>query len=161
KRISTNAAPAALPGAFFYFAPVSFFRAAAAGLGNAHNPQVVIAALLQSNKGNTGRRFDLGQVNQLAQFQICYVDLDKLGQVARQAADFNFSHVTFNHATAKFHALTVVFVGEVQWNVDVNRLVLGDSQEVRVQDFSTERVTLQVFKNHGLGCAINIQSQNG
>src|SRR5690606_17292404 len=49
----------------------------------------------------------------------------------------------------------------VQGNVNGNRLVLRNAQEVRVQDFNAEWVTLQVFQNDGLGGAIDVQGQNG
>ncbi|MNY46154.1 hypothetical protein D3C86_1813090 [compost metagenome] len=58
----------------------------------------------QCNQFDALRQLEVGQVDDLADFNGSHVDFDEFRQVFRQAGNFNFSHDVGNFAALLLHA---------------------------------------------------------
>src|SRR5690606_18051907 len=137
----------------------AFVAGASAGGNDANYGQVVIGTHVEGAQLNTGRQFQVAQVQGLAQLQIGNIDFDEFRQVLRQTHDFNFSQQVGNDTAAHFHAYAGIFVEEVQRYVHVQLVGCINALEVHVNGVGLGRVALQVFQYDLNVVAVQLQGQ--
>ena len=85
------------------------------------------------------------------------IQLDELGQVLRQAGDFDVGDAVRDHAAFRFHARRSGLALEVDRDVDTDLLGLDDALQVDVHDGVARRVHLQVLDDRGLRLVADLE----
>ena len=127
---------------------------------DSHYRQVVIFTLEQGGNLDVFRQFQVAQVNYLVHLDSGHVHFDELGQVLRQTDHFNFVDLVVRYTAVELDSRCGVFVDEVQRYVDVDLVVLVNTQEVSVGQDRLVRVTLQILQDYAFFLAVQLNGQN-
>src|SRR5690606_18919608 len=119
-----------------------------------------VVAMGQLNQFHAFRQLEVGQVNDLTDFDFRQVDFDEFRQVFRQAGNFDFGNDVGNFTAALLDANCGFLVEEVQRNVSGQLVVGDDAQEVGVHDEAFGRMALQGLDQHGFLGAIDVQGDD-
>src|SRR5690606_36224245 len=109
-------------------------------------------------KHNTLRQRDVGQVQRGARQQVDQVDFDELGQICRQADDFEFSHNVTDDRAAKLDGWRLLGIDEVQRHFGVQCLRSVNTLEVDVQYLLLVWVPLHRTQQNLLGLAVQFHA---
>src|SRR5690606_2883474 len=113
-------------------------------------------------QGHAFRQLDVASVQNGTAFQSGKVNFDTLGQIGRQAGNFQFGDRVNNHGGRQFHSRRNVGVDEVQRHLGGDALVLGHALEVDVQNLLLVGVPLHGTQQHvAHGLAVDDQVENG
>src|SRR5690625_1719534 len=94
----------------------------------------MIRAVGQSHRGNTFRQLQVGDVDDLAQFQIRQVHVGGGRQVGGETADFQVRDVVCNDTALESNAFTLVFVLQVYRHAGLHHLRVADRAEHHTSD---------------------------
>src|SRR3990167_9286196 len=118
-----------------------------------------VVAVRQCNQLDALRQLEVGQVDDLTDFNGSHVDFDEFRQVFRQAGNFDFDQGVGHFATLGLHANRGFLVEEVQGGVGSQFLAGDDADEVGVHHIAFGRVTLQGFDQDAFVAAGDVQGQ--
>ena len=105
-----------------------------------------------------GGRFDVAEVDGLAQFEMAHVHNHLLGQILGQGAHFQFEHHVFEHAAAVFH--TGRFASGFQRHQNDHFFIFGHFMEIHVQHVAFQRVVLDfLHQREALGAGVVFDGQ--
>src|SRR5690606_6811264 len=119
-----------------------------------------VVAVGQGHQLDAFRQLEVGQVNDLTDFDFRQVDFDEFRQVLRLAGNFDFGDGVGHFAALLLHTNGGGFVDEVQRNVGVQLLAGNDANEVSVQNEAFGRMALQSLDHYAFGGAGNVQGQH-
>src|SRR5690606_21651557 len=119
-----------------------------------------VVAVGQGHQLDALRQLEVGQVNDLTDFNLGQVDFDEFRQVLRLAGNFDFVDGVGDFAALLLHANGGGFVDEVQRNVGAQLLAGNDTNEVGVHHVAFGRVALQGLDHHVLDGAGDVQGQH-
>src|SRR5690606_24765294 len=143
-------------GRFFSAAFSSGATALDLRIGN-HGIDVAVSC-----QGYAFRQLHVGDVEHGTGGQLSQIHFDALGQVTRQAGDFDFGGRVRDHCAVKLHGRRDVAVDEVQRYLGGDALGFAHALEVDVQDLRLVRVPLHGAQQHGLATlAVEDHVQDG
>ncbi len=101
-------------------------------------------------------------MHEIAHVQRAQIDLDELGQILRQARDFDIGQRMRNPARPPSCRRRRLFlIEEVQRHADADHLVLIDALEVQMQQLLLERMALHIAQQDFLRFAVELEIENG
>ena len=109
---------------------------------------------------HAGRQLDRGDVDRKTDIRTIEIDGDEVGDRVGRAVELHLVAHDVEHAAA-LDAGRLVFVDEVNRNVDVDFRVLADAQEIHVNRVVVDRVELEVLREHGDLGAADVDGRHG
>ena len=107
---------------------------------------------------NSRGRFDIAEVNGLAEFEMAYVHENLFGQILGQGAHLQFEDHVIEHPAAVFHAGR--FADGFQRHLDDDLFVLGHFMKIHVQHVAFQRVVLDfLHQREALGAGVVFDGQ--
>ena len=100
-------------------------------------------------------------VHGVAEHHVLEVDLDKLGQVRRQATNQQIAHHVADDTARQFHPRRELGVDKVQRHFHLDFHLGQDALEIDVLDLHPERVHVDCPQQHLLLRALEIERQHG